>query len=62
MTKQMTIVVIGSLRVNLQIKMFVKMVAKLVFERAVILGIFTGSSVFNLQIKSRKVIETLCDF
>ena len=38
-------------------KMFVKMVAKLMFERAVILGIFTGRLVF---IKSMKFIKILC--
>ena len=39
-------------------KMYVKMVAKLIFERAVMLGSCTGSPVF---IKSVKFIKILCD-
>ena len=38
-------------------KIFVKMVAKLIFERTVMLGIFTGSLGF---IKSTKFIKILC--
>ena len=39
-------------------KMFVKIVAKLIFERAVMLGILKGSPVF---MKSTKYIKVLYD-
>ena len=42
-------------------KMFVKMVAKLMFERTVMLGIFTGSPFIIKSTKFMKFMKMLCD-